>query len=88
MRQHHAGFKMSQTAHTYNLIVNHAHRILSTSCGHPGSWNDKTLVLFDDFAVALHEGMVLNDFSFVLLEQSADGSIVEVTYKGAWLMDT
>jgi len=86
MRQNHVGFKVLQTACTYNLIVNHACRILSMSCDHLGSWNDKTLILFDDFAIALHEGTILNDFSFVLLEKSADGSIVEVTYKGAWLI--
>jgi len=86
MRQHHVGFKMLQTACTYNLIVNHARRIWSTAHGHPGSWNDKTLVLFDDFAVTLHEGTILNDFSFALLEQTVDRSIVEVEYKGAWLI--
>jgi len=86
MRQSHIGFKMSQTARTYNLIVNHARRILSTSHGHPSSWNDKTLVLFDDFASSLHEGSILNDFSFKLLEQSVDGTVIEGPYKGAWLL--
>jgi len=81
MRQSHVGFNMSQTARTYNLIVNHACRILSTSHGHPGSWNDKTLVLFNDFVSCLHDSTILNDFSFSLLEQSADSMVVEVPYK-------
>ncbi len=81
MRHGHLSFKMLQTAHTFNLIVNHAHKILSTSCGHPGSWNDKMLVLFDEFAMGLYHGSILNDFSLSLLEQSADGSIAKVAYK-------
>jgi len=77
---------MLQTACTYNLIVNHARRILSTSRGHPGSWNDKTLVLFDDVAMGLHESTILKDFSFSLFERNVDGTVVEVPYKGAWLI--
>lgn len=35
------GFKMSHTARTYNVTVNHRRRILSTTSGHPATWNDK-----------------------------------------------
>jgi len=86
MRNAHIGFKMSQTARTYNLIVNHARRILSTSQGHPGSWNDKTVVLFDNFASRLHDSTILNHFSFSLLEWGVNGTVIDVQYKGAWLI--
>lgn len=44
LHQMHKGFKMSHTARTYNMTVNHRRRILSTTKGHPSRWNDKTLV--------------------------------------------
>ena len=40
-RQAHLGFKMTHTARTYNITVNHRRRILSTTRGHPARWNDK-----------------------------------------------
>ena len=86
LRQSHLGFKSSHTARTYNITVNNRQRILATTTGHPARWNDKTLVLFDGFVVSLSEGRVLNDAEFELYERSADGSIVSIKYKGAWLI--
>jgi hypothetical protein len=34
-------------------------QVLATTTGHPARWNDKTVVLFDDFIVALNEGTTL-----------------------------
>jgi hypothetical protein len=48
LRQNHLGGKMLHTARTFNLSANHRRRILTTTQGYPGRWNDKTLVLFDD----------------------------------------
>jgi hypothetical protein len=87
LRQNHLGFKMSHTARTYNITVNHRRCILSTTTGHPARWNDKTLILFDDFVVGLHEGRTLNDFTFELLEKDARGNIVSSKYRGPWLSD-
>ena len=47
LKNHHSGGKLSIPSRTYNLTVNHRRRILSSTRGHPGHWNDKTLVLFD-----------------------------------------
>ncbi len=47
LRQTHIGFKMTHTARTYNITVNHRRQILATTTGHPARWNDKTLALFD-----------------------------------------
>ena len=49
LRQAHLGYKMSVTTLSYNLTVNHCQKILHITTGHPGCWNDKTLVRFDGF---------------------------------------
>ena len=61
LKQHHLGPKLSHTARSYNVTVNHRRRILSSSPGHPSRWNDKTLVLFDDFVKGIHDGTILQD---------------------------
>jgi hypothetical protein len=77
---------MSHTARTYNITVNHRRRTLSTTTGHPARWNDKTLILFDDFVVGLHEGCNLDDFTFELYERDARGNVVSAKYRGPWLI--
>ena len=52
LRQADLAQKLPYTARTYNLVVNHRQRILSTTNGHPARWNDKSLVKFDQFAMA------------------------------------
>ena len=47
LKLHHGGWKLQMPARTFNLTANHRRRILSTTTGHPGRWNDKTLVRFD-----------------------------------------
>jgi hypothetical protein len=85
-RQNHLGFKMSVTARTYNLTVNHRRLILATTEGYPARWNDKTLVMHDAFVRGVYEGTRLGDVEFVLLEEDTSGNIVEQRYKGAWLI--
>lgn len=60
LRQAHLGFKGTNTMRTYNLTCNHRRKILHTTTGHPGRWNDKTLVRFDSFMSELRDG-ALND---------------------------
>ena len=43
----HKGFKLNLPARTYNLTVAHTKLILCSTTGHPSTWNDKTLVLYD-----------------------------------------
>ena len=47
--------------------VAHTRQILGTTCGHPGTWNDKTLVLFDELVKGVNEGTYLSENEFVLL---------------------
>ena len=85
-RQAHLGHKMNKTARTYNMTVNHRRQILSSTRGHPCTWNDKTLVHFDDFISGLHEGNVMDDLEFELLERSENNQIKRRKYKGAWVL--
>ena len=66
LRQNHLGGKTSLTTRTFNLTVNHRRQILSSTQGYPGRWNDKTLVLFDDFVRGIYEGKVMPDVLFAL----------------------
>lgn len=45
LRRSHKGGKLKQPVRSYNMTVNHRRRILGTTRGHPGSWNDKSVVL-------------------------------------------
>ena len=86
LRQLHLGYKLAHTARTYNMTVNHRRRILSTTTGHPSRFNDKTLVLFDDFVQSIHNNQYGDRFQFVLRDFNADGEIVDVGYRGCYLI--
>ena len=79
----HKGCKSKNPTRTFNLGVNHRRRILATTKGHPGAWNDKTLVLFDEFLTKVKSGETLEDVEFELLEESG-GVVRAVTYRGVW----
>lgn len=85
LRQVHLGHKLNKTARTSNIIVNHRRRILSSTGGHPSTWNDKTLVMFDSFLTDVRKGKILSDNLFELLQRSKKGKIVRVQYNGVWL---
>jgi hypothetical protein len=84
LRQSHLGFKSSHTSRTYNITVNNRRQILATTMGHPARWNDKTVVLLDDFAVGLHEGTKLQDVRFDLHDVDSSGNVIKQTYAGVW----
>ena len=86
LKQYHMSPKVKHAARTYNLTVNHRRRILSTTSGHPARWNDKTIILFDDFVRGIHEGRILQDMEFTLYEHDESGNVVSVKYCGAWIL--
>ena len=49
LKQSYLGWKLSTTSRTYNISVTGTRRILSSTGGHPSRWNDKSIVMFDDF---------------------------------------
>ena len=85
LRRLHKGGKSKHPTRTYNITVNHRRRILGSTKGHPGSWNDKTVVLFDTFTKAIKRGDILQDNIFELLEKRGD-EIVKVKYRGIWIV--
>ena len=82
----HKGHKLGIPSRNYNATVTHSRQVLGTTCGHPGTWNDKTLVLFDNLIRGVHEGELYSDNEFKLLELNDNNEEVEVTYKGAWFI--
>ena len=83
-RQAHLRFQLKQTSRTYNIVVNHRRRILSSTGGHPAWWNDKTIVLFDNFVRDIKSGNILADNEFELFEYDED-KIVTTTYCDCWI---
>jgi hypothetical protein len=82
----HIGFKMSHTACTYNVTVNHHWQIVCTTDGHPATWNDKTLTLLNKFVQGIHDGKILNDLKFELFELNEKDKVVAAKYQGCWLL--
>jgi hypothetical protein len=67
VRQAHLGFKSKgTTTRTFNLTVNHRRRIIHSTTGHPGRWNDKTLIKFDGLMDQLKRGLFNSTMSFEL----------------------
>ena len=84
-RRAHIGFKSKCATRTFNLTVNHRRRILASTPGNPGSFNDKTLILFDTFIKDIKNGTILGDYEFELLETRGN-DVVAVKYKGVWIV--
>jgi hypothetical protein len=80
IRQPHLGFKSSQTTRTYNVTVNHRRKILHSTTGHPGRWNDKTLVRFDGLMHQLREGDLNSSMSFNLHTETGKQRTVKGCY--------
>ena len=51
----HKGFEMAIISRNHNATVKHYHQIMGTAFGHPGTWNDETLVLFDELIRGVYE---------------------------------
>ena len=86
LKQFHDSFKLPMPSRTYNMTVNHRRRILSTTHGSPGRWNDKTLQLYDELSTKLRSGECYGDLKFFLWERDGNGGYKKVDYEGAWLV--
>ena len=85
-KQLNTGGKSSHPTRAFNITVNHRRRILHTTLGYPGMWNDKTLVTHDRLLSGIQNGKLYADVEFDLEEMRADGEIRTKRYKGAWIM--
>ena len=82
----HLGPKLNIPSRSYNATVTHCRQILGTTCGHPSTWNDKSIILYDDLVGGVHDGKYFCDHEFTLLEHDKSGNIVEIKYAGVWFM--
>ena len=62
----HKGFKLNVPAQTYNLTVDHKHRILGSTMGHHGTWNDKTLIFIHSQSIAI---AIIDIITNIILQQ-------------------
>ncbi|KAL7524074.1 hypothetical protein ACHAWF_000807, partial [Thalassiosira exigua] len=69
LKQFNISWKLNMPSRTYNTTVTNRRRILHTTQGHPGRWNDQTLHLYDELAKILRDGTKYNDAEFVLLRR-------------------
>lgn len=86
LKQFNDSWKLSMPSRTYNTTATHRRKIIHSTKGHPGRWNDQTLQLYDNLAKALSFSDKYDDVVFVLLRRLLDGTIVEDDYWGAWLL--
>ena len=81
VRQAHLGFKSKGTrTRTYNLTVNHCRKIIHSTTGHPGRWNDRTLIKFDGLMDQLRLGHFNSTMSFDLQTRTDDSVTINGCY--------
>ena len=80
----HKGYKLNIPSHTYNMTTNHSQKNLGLTMGHPATWNDKNIVLFDPLSCNVKDGVIPDNFEFMLFERNLEGNIIEVPYIGVW----
>lgn len=52
---------------TYNVVVTLWHQIIGSTCGHPVTWNDTTIIFYDDIVRGINDGVIFQDNEFTLL---------------------
>lgn len=67
---------------SYEVTVDHSKRIIGVTQGHPGARNDKTIVKFDGFVSAIHDGTLYQNETFELLDEEG----VPTEQKGLYLI--
>ena len=82
----HKGFKLNIPSRTYNMTVTHSRKILGSTLGHPATWNDKTLQLYDELLCGVRDSVLHDTFEFMLYDIDEEGNVIEVPYKGVWFM--
>lgn len=86
LKNNHTGKSKKTTTRTFNLTANHHCRILHSTRGGPGRWNDQTMVTYDRFITGLHEGKELADVSFQLYEYDDNGDVISKDYSGGYVI--
>ena len=68
------------------MTCDHHRRILHTTNGGPGRWNNQSMVRLDTFVSGIRDGSVLNDCDFKLLARGKDGEVKSLRFLGAYLI--
>jgi Plant transposon protein len=85
--QLHKGHKMKLPARSYNITVNNNRKILYSTTGAPGRWNDMTVVEFDEFYKGIKSHEIGDDVEFELYyyDQTSQ-KVKKQKYCGVWLI--
>ena len=86
LKNNHTGRNKKATTRTFNLTANYRRRILHSTCGGPGRWNDQTMVTYDGFITGMHEGTELSDVQFQLYEYNDEGDVISRDYSGGYVI--
>jgi hypothetical protein len=65
---------------SYEVTVDHRKKIIAATQGHPGCRNDKTIVKFDGFITAIHDGELYADVPYSLTAEDGSVSIEKGLY--------
>ena len=79
---HHSSWKSKSTYRTFNVVVNHSRRILHSTDGYPGTYNDMNLQERDEFLCDLNDGTKYSDLEYELYEMDIHGNEYKRKYKG------
>jgi hypothetical protein len=86
LKNYHLGVKSSLTTRTFNVTCNHHHRILHSTHGGPGRWNNQTLVWLDLFVSGICDGSILDNVSYELLACDKMGSLKTLKFTGVYVI--
>ena len=82
----HSGPKEKHPTRSYNITVTHSGQILSSTSGHPGTWNDKSIVLHDTLVNGVQRLGKYSNYGFFLFEYDENCNIVSKSYNGVWFI--
>ncbi len=86
LKNNHLGAKNGLTTRTFNLTCNHHCRILHSTHGGLGRWNNQTMVWLDLFVSGIRDGSMLDNVSFELLAHDKLGSLKMLRFTGVYLI--
>jgi hypothetical protein len=79
LKNHHLGANSSMATTAFNNVMSHRRKILNTTVGLPGKWNDKTVVLFEGMISGMQNGTLCTHFEFKL----EDEALNKILFKGS-----
>ena len=83
----HSSYKLNHPARSYNVTVDHSKKIIHTTRGFPGRYNDQTVVRYDELFCGISDETLGKGCQFWLYYYDQDSETVKVqNYKGCWLL--